>query len=119
MDRLLVFRPDGSIKTRVKGAKVPLLVWQTAIPFIDPLAEICSEAFLALPHLDGTGQFLQRDNDVLVSGSRANAFGYSIVGQVSSEAGELFHFLGKFRGLILRNGESRSTIDFQLKQIGQ
>jgi hypothetical protein len=119
MDRLLVFRPDGSVKTRVQGAQVPLLVWQTAIPFIDYLAEICDPAFLALPHLEGTGQFLDRDSDLFFSANRADAWGFRIVGQASSEAGDRFHFLGKFRGLALRSGETRYAVDFQLNAIGQ
>ena len=119
MDRLLVFRPDGSIKTRVQGAQVPLLVWQTAIPFIDFIAEICDPAFLALPHLEGTAQFMDRDNDLTGSGNRGNPFGFRIVGQVTSEAGDRFRFLDKFHSVIPQGGEQRTTHDLQLEPIGQ
>jgi hypothetical protein len=120
MDRLLVFRPDGSIMTRVQGAQVPLVIWQTAPnPTGDPFADVCTEEFLALPHLDGTGQFLDVDNDLTGSGNRGNAFGFRIVGQVSSEAGDRFHFLGKSHEVILRSGQSRSTFELTLRPIGQ
>jgi hypothetical protein len=119
MDRLLVFRPDGSIMTRVQGAQVPLVIWQTAIPGINILAEICDPAFLALPRLEGTAQFLEKDTDVLVSGNRTDAYSNKIVGQVSSDAGERFKFLGKNYIVILRNGELRQTFDLSLRHIGQ
>jgi hypothetical protein len=119
LDRLLVTRPDGSVKTRVQGANVPLVVWQTAIPAIDVPAELCDPAFLALPHLEGTAQFLDRDNDLFGSGNRANAFGTRIVGQVRSDAGERFRFLGLIRTVILRSGEPRATrFDLSLQPIG-
>jgi hypothetical protein len=119
MDRLLVFRPDGSIMTRVQGAQVPLIIWQMAIPGIDFIAEICDPALLALPRLEGTAQFLEKDTDVLVSGNRTDSYSNRIVGQVSSDAGERFHFLGKHKILILRDGELRQTFDLSLKPIGQ
>lgn len=118
-DRLLVFRPDGSIKTRVRGAQLPLVVWQTAPEFTgDILADTCTEAFLALPHLEGTGQFIDRDNDLLLSGNRANSFGTRVVGQVASETGDRFKFLMRSRGLILRNGEFRSSFEISLNPLG-
>jgi hypothetical protein len=121
MDRLLVFRPDGSIMTRVQGAQVPLVVWQTApLTFTgDILADTCTEEFLALPHLEGTGQFLDRDNDLTGSGNRGNAFGTRIVGQVSSESGDRFHFMSKGRSLILPSGERRDFFEIELRPIGQ
>jgi len=119
MDRLLVFRPDGSVMTRVQGAQVPLLVWQTTIPTIDPGAEICDPAFLALPRLEGTAQFLEKDTDVFVSGNRTDSYSEKIVGQVSSDAGERFRFLGKAHALVLRNGELRFTFNLSLRPIGQ
>jgi hypothetical protein len=119
LDRLLVTRPDGSVKTRVQGANVPLVVWQTAIPGINAAAELCDPAFLALPHLEGTGQFLDRDNDLFGSGNRGNAFGTRIVGEVRSDAGERFRFLGLIRTVILPSGEPRATrFDLSLQPIG-
>ncbi|HUR95461.1 MAG TPA: hypothetical protein VMY76_12800 [Gemmatimonadales bacterium] len=121
MDRLLVFRPDGSIKTRVLGAKVPMVVFQSLPPHPtdDFFADVCSEEFLALPHLEGTGQFLDRDNDLTLSFNRANSFGFRIVGQVRSAAGERFKFLAKSRSLILRSGEPRTTFNLTLRPIGR
>jgi hypothetical protein len=117
LEDLFVIRPDGSVHNILRGAKVPLLVWETAIPFIDPIAELCGE-LLGLPHLTGTGQFIARDNDVFVSGDRANAFGLSIHGQVTSEAGERFRFKANFHAVILRSGEEHITSDFRLDPFG-
>jgi hypothetical protein len=116
--RLLVFRPDGSVMTTVQGAQLPLLVWEATLG-PDVPAEICTDAFLETPHLEGTAHFSLHDNDLFTSGERANAAGWQINGQVSSEAGERFLFSGKFHIVILRNGEERSfTFDLQLKPIG-
>jgi hypothetical protein len=117
--RLLVFRPDGSVMTTVRGAQVPILVWETTIPFVDPLAEICTDAFLETPHLTGTGNFSSHDNDLFTTGNRANAAGSRITGKVSSESGERFLFSSKFHIVIFRNGDQRLTFDIQLKPLGQ
>lgn len=115
--RHLVFRPDSSVMTTVRGTQLPLLVWETAIP-VPP--EICDAAFLETPHLEGIGQFSQHDNDLFTTGNRANAAGLQIRGHVSSEDGERFLFSGKFHIVLLRNGEQRGgTFDLQLKPIGQ
>jgi hypothetical protein len=116
--RLFVFRPDGSIMSTIGGARLPLLVWPTAVPAGEE-GGVCNEAFLQLPHLEGTGHFTQHDNDVTTSGDRANAAGFRINGQVSSAGGERFLFSGEFHVVILRSGEIRSSrFDLALKPIG-
>ena len=116
--RLLLFRPDGSIMSTIGGAQLPLLVWRTAVPAGEE-GGVCNEAFLQLPHLEGTGHFTQHDNDVTTTGNRANAAGFQINGQVSSAAGERFLFSGEFHIVILRNGDIRSSrFDLALKPIG-
>jgi hypothetical protein len=114
LDRFLVFRPDGSIKSWVKGRSVPIVVWQTSA-----FDDICAEGLLAFPHLEGTGQFHDKDNDLLGSGNRGNAFGPHFVGQVTSEAGDRFHFLGQFHVVVLRSGEVRvDRFELSLRPIG-
>ena len=116
--RLLLFRPDGSIMTTIGGVQLPLLVWQIGVPAPEE-GGICNEAFLQSPHLEGTGHFIQHDNDLTTTGNRANAAGFQINGQVSSKAGERFLFSGEFHVVILRSSEIQSfTFDFELKPIG-
>ena len=116
--RLILFRPDGSIMSTIGGARLPLLVWQTALPAGEE-GGVCNEAFLQLPHLEGTGHFSQHDNDVTTTGNRANAGGFQINGQVSSAAGARFLFSGEFHIVILRSGEIRSpSFELALKPIG-
>jgi hypothetical protein len=116
--RLFLFRPDGSIMSTIGGAQLPLLVWQLPLPAGEE-GGVCSEAFLAGSHLEGTGHFIQHDNDVTTTGNRANAAGFQISGQVSSEAGERFLFSGEFHVVILRSGEIRgSRFDLELKPVG-
>jgi hypothetical protein len=117
--RLLVFRPDGSVMTTVHGQQLPILVWQTGLPGIDILAEICGEALLETPHLEGTAQFTAHDNDVFTTGNRANAGGFQINAHVSSETGERFIFAGKFHGVINKTHNKCCSFDLELKPIGQ
>jgi hypothetical protein len=122
IERLLVFRPNGTpelpdLQTIVHGAKLTLLVWETAIPFIDPFAELCNLA-LNVPHLEGTGQFMATDNDVFVTGKRADAFHTGIHGQVTSETGQRFRVTDQFHGQVLPSGEFRFTFDIDMEPIG-
>jgi len=117
-----VIRPHSTeeltdLHIRAHGTRVPLLVWETTIPFIDPLAELCG-TLLPLPHLTGKGNITQTDNDVFATGSRGNAGGFRIQGQVTSELGERFKFLGKFHGVINKTHNKCCTLDLQLRPIG-
>jgi hypothetical protein len=123
LKQLEVIRPHSTeelldLHLLLHGTRVPLLVWETTILFIDPLAELCGELLL-LPHLTGTGNITQRDNDVFTTGSRGNAGGFRIQGQVTSELGERFKFLGKFHGVITPSGQDKCcTLDLQLRPTG-
>jgi hypothetical protein len=69
--------------------------------------------------LEGTGQFHDKDKDLLGSGNRGNAFGPHFVGQVTSEAGDRFHILGQIHVVVDRNGEVRvNRFDLSLRPIG-
>ena len=117
LEELGVFRPQSTeelvdLHYLLRGTRVPLLVWETATE------DLCGELLL-LPHLTGTGNYIQTDNDLFTTGSRGNAAHLGVQGQVTSEAGELFKFSEKFHIVILRSGEIRSfTFDFELKPIG-
>jgi hypothetical protein len=116
-----VIRPHSTeeltdLHLRSHGTRVPLLVWETTIPFIDPLAELCGE-LVFLPHLTGTGNVTHTDNDLFTTGTRGNAGHEQIHGQVTSEAGERFNFSERFHGVITKSGKFEITADLQLKPI--
>ncbi len=94
---LSVFRPDGSLKEGLHGARIPLLVWQT------DNFDLCG--ILDLPHLTGTGNMFASDNDFNVSGNRTESTVGSVHGTVTSEDGQSFRFTQKFHAVILRTGE--------------
>jgi hypothetical protein len=121
--RLFVIRPHSTEEvpdwhTMVHSSQSPLLVWETAIPFIDPLAELCNLA-LTVPHLEGTGQMTSTDNDLFVTGKRANAFHTGVTGTVTSESGQRFRVWSQAHAVILPSGELlRFTLDNRLDPIG-
>ena len=97
LKELFVFRPDGSLKYGLRGARIPLLVWQT------DNSDICE--LVELPHLTGTGTFFASDNDFNVSLNRTESTVGSVHGQVTSEDGQRYRFTQKFHAVILRTGE--------------
>jgi hypothetical protein len=118
-----VIRPHSTdelvdLHLRWHGTRVPLLVWQATIPFIDPFAELCGGLVL-LPHLTGTGNITHTDNDLFTTGTRGNAGHETIQGQVTSEAGERFKFSEKFHGVINKTHNKCCSVDLELKPIGQ
>jgi hypothetical protein len=86
LKELFVFRPDGSLKYGLRGARIPLLVWQT-------------------DNFDLCGHFFASDNDFNVSLNRTESTVGSVHGQVTSEDGQRFRFTQKFHAVILRTGE--------------
>ena len=117
-----VIRPHSTeeltdLHLRSHGTRVPLLVWETTIPFVDPVAELCG-TLLPLPHLTGTGNVTHTDNDLFTTGTRGNAGHEVIQGQVTSETGERFKFSEKFHGVINKSHNKCCTIDLELKPIG-
>ena len=117
-----VIRPHSTeeltdLHLRQHGTRVPLLVWETTIPFIDPLAELCG-GLVFLPHLTGTGNITRTDNDLFTTGTRGNAGHETIQGQVTSEAGERFKFSEKFHGVINKTHNKCCSIELELKPIG-
>jgi len=111
LKELFVFRPDGSLKYGLRGARIPLLVWQ-ADNF-----DLCGD--FNLPHLTGTGNFSASDNDFFVSGNRTESVVTNTQGHVTSEDGERFRFTNKSHAVILRTGELHKFVnDFELTPIG-
>jgi hypothetical protein len=100
-----VVRPGDVHKFLVKGAAMGVTIWPAAS------GDICGE-LMAVPFLaGGTARVRYTDNDVQVSGTRANSYGVRAHGTVTSLAsGEEFKLLAKYQAIIFRNGEFRETI---------
>jgi hypothetical protein len=112
LDELLVFRPDETLHMVVRGAQIPLLVWESNS------GDLC--ALPSEPHLTGTGQVSVTDNDVLVSGNRTDVAHVSIHGQVTSAAGERFVLVGGWHGMIHRgSGDEDARSEFRLVPLGR
>jgi len=94
---LFVFRPDGSLKYGLRGARIPLLVWHADNT---PLCDLTD-----LPRLTGTGNFFASDNDFFVSGNRTESTVGSVHGQVTSDDGQRFRFTQQFHAVIFPSGE--------------
>jgi hypothetical protein len=97
-----VLRPGGVLKRQVKGREMGVTIW--AATSFDICGELMAFPFLAA----GTARVRYVDNDVFVSGTRANSFGVRAHGTVTNLAtGEEFKLLAKYQAIIFRNGESR------------
>jgi hypothetical protein len=89
LNSLLVIRPDGSLKQQLKGDD------RVAVLLIDPTTfpgAFCEDPN-AVPTLTGTAKIMLNDNDVLVSGKRADASQVHVVGMVTDENGQLYHLV--------------------------
>jgi hypothetical protein len=78
---LTVTRPDGSLKT-LQGGTLTLVAIELAGP------DFCADPTVAFV---GTGRVLYTDNDVLVSGDRANASQIQVNGRVTDASGQVYH----------------------------
>ena len=81
--QLLVTRPDGSVKFLQRGKNVNVVVFDTT--------DFSCDALLAAPHLTGTGRVNATDNDLFLSGNRANASKVHFTGTVTDESGQKWH----------------------------
>jgi hypothetical protein len=95
-----VLRPNGSVKTLVKGEEMGVTVWPAAS------FDICGE-LMAVPFLaGGSARVMYVDSDVFFSQTRADAFGVRAHGSVTTLAtGEELHFLARYQATVLRSGE--------------
>jgi hypothetical protein len=83
VNQLIVTRPDGSVKFLQQGKDVNVVVFDTT--------DFSCDALLAAPHFTGTGRVNATDNDLLLSGNRANASKVHFTGTVTDEGGQRWH----------------------------
>jgi hypothetical protein len=81
---VIVTRPDGSLKINARGEQVNVVVFDASIPG-------GCDLLLGAPHYTGTVRVHYTDNDVFVSGNRANASQIKVTGTVTDESGQAFH----------------------------
>jgi hypothetical protein len=89
---------QGVIHALVKGDEVNLHVYQFST-FVSPC--------VSTPIAVGTGRIMYLDNDVFVTGSGANSWGFRIGGEVSLVGGGTAHLMAHNRFQILPDGTFR------------
>lgn len=110
----IVTRPDGSFHITARGEAVHVVVFEASIPGAN------CDALLGAPHYAGTVRVHYTDNDVFVSGNRANASQITVTGTVTDESGQEYHLtafshqvLAPVSGSVLN-----AKVKIQLKPIG-
>ncbi|HEX6627675.1 MAG TPA: hypothetical protein VF105_06965 [Gemmatimonadaceae bacterium] len=92
---------QGVIHSLAKGDEVNLDVYQRST-FVDPC--------VSTPIAEGTGRVMYLDNDALVTGDGANAWGFRIEGSVTLFGGGTAHLLAHNRFQILPDGTFRRVL---------
>lgn len=110
VDALTVTRPDGSIKTRLKG-DVNVVVVELAA-----FSESFCQDPLAVPTYTGTARVSANDNDVFVTGNRANASMVHVTGRVTDQSGQLYHLVA-FSQQVLAPGHPAPDVVVQHAEI--
>lgn len=108
-DLQLVFHAGGAINMLLTGDDVSVYLYERA-PFLTALigGGLCNAVLTVAPIARGTGDFVSHDNDAFFSGSRTNAFGWSIRGTVAALAGgEEFRYHNEYHGVVAPDGELR------------
>ena len=104
-----VFHDGGAINMLLTGEDVSVDVYERAA-FLAALFEggLCNAMLTVSPLARGSGDFTAHDNDAFFSGTRTNAFGWSIRGTVVAVAGgEAFRYHNEYHGAVAADGELR------------
>ena len=112
MTVLIITRPDGSQKLRIKGQNLHILIWDIpgSIPFP---GDFCGHE----PVYTGTGRAIFTDNDVDLSHPGVDASGSTITGTVSDAAGQLYHLVAPFRVTVAENTVDNFVINAHSSKI--
>jgi len=103
-----VFHDRGAINMLLTGKDVSVHVYERA-PFLAALfgGGLCNAMLTVSPLARGSGNFTAHDNDAFFSGTRTNAFGWSIRGTVVAAEGEEFRYHNEYHGAVASDGELR------------
>jgi hypothetical protein len=88
------------------------------IVFDEAGASDCAE-LLDAPHLTGTARVLFTDNDLFVSGNRAESTLLQVTGTLTNESGQKFHLVSMSHSVFAPDGTVlNSKVTIQLTPIG-
>jgi hypothetical protein len=112
MTVLIITRPDGSQKVRLKGQNLHILIWDIpgSIPFP---GDFCGED----PVYTGTGRIIVTDSDVDLTHPGVDASGSTITGTVTDVAGQLYHLVAPFRFTVAENTPDNFVISAHASKI--
>lgn len=101
-DIQLVTTPPGAIVVLIQPGNHPLALHAMVPDAVGPCAGSEPDAWA-----EGSARVIVTDNDVQVSGDRANAFGVQGTGSVTDAAGGAWHYSWHDRFLVTKEGEFR------------
>jgi hypothetical protein len=101
----IVELPGGPVKVLIRDDDMPMFLY--AASSIDEICEAVLGGAIPEPIATGTVRAVLNDNDVDVSLTRTNAFGYTATGTLERADGTSCAFSATFRALITKEGEFR------------
>jgi hypothetical protein len=100
--------PSGPVKVLVRDDDMPIFLY--AASSTDELCEAVFGGAIPEPIATGTVRVVLNDNDVDVSLTRTNSFGFTAKGTLERADGTACAFSATFRALITREGEFRVLV---------
>jgi hypothetical protein len=105
----IVELPSGPVKALIRDDDMPIFLYAAAS--IDELCEAVFGGAIPEPIATGTVRVVLTDNDVDVSLTRTNAFGYTATGTLERADGTACAFSTTFRALITQEEEFRVLVE--------
>jgi hypothetical protein len=105
----IVELPSGPVKVLIRDDDMPIFLY--AASSIDEICEAVFGGAIPEPIATGTVRVVLNDNDVDVSLTRTNAFGYTATGTLERADGTACAFSATFRALITKQGEFRVLVE--------
>jgi hypothetical protein len=100
--------PGGPVKALIRDDDMPMFLY--AASSTDELCEAVFDGVIPEPIATGTVRVVLNDNDVDVSLTRTNSFGFTAKGTLERADGTACAFSATFRALITREGEFRVVV---------
>jgi hypothetical protein len=104
----IVELPSGPVKALIRDDDMPIFLY--AASSTDELCEAVFGGAIPEPIATGTVRVVLNDNDVDVSLTRTNAFGFTATGTLERADGTACAFSATFRALITRQDEFRVLV---------
>ena len=105
----IVELPSGPVKLLARDDDMPIFLY--AASSIDELCEAVEGGTIPEPIATGTVRVVGNDNDLDVSLTRANAFGFTATGTLERADGTTCRFAATFRGLITQSDEFQVLVE--------